>query len=94
MSRFADIGAAVIGTGFIGTVHVEHGPAAIEFTVDKGKVEAAVTERKSIGADYIGSIAQATGRAARSSPTSRTSSFAPARRSRSSSSCLPMRAPN
>jgi len=23
MSRFADIGAAVIGTGFIGTVHVE-----------------------------------------------------------------------
>ena len=28
------------------------------------KVEAAVTERKSVGADYIGSIAQATGQAA------------------------------
>lgn len=30
----------------------------------KDKVEAAVTQRKSLGADYIGSIAQATGRAA------------------------------
>ena len=30
----------------------------------KDKVEAAVSQRKSLGADYIGSIAQATGRAA------------------------------
>ena len=28
MSRFADIGAAVIGTGFIGTVHVERSAAS------------------------------------------------------------------
>jgi hypothetical protein len=41
------------------------GDAALDMASSaKDKVEAAVTERKSIGADYIGSIAQATGRAA------------------------------
>ena len=41
------------------------GDAALDIANNaKDKVEAAVTERKSIGADYIGSIAQATGRAA------------------------------
>jgi hypothetical protein len=41
------------------------GDAALDIANSaKDKVEAAVTERKSIGADYIGSIAQATGRAA------------------------------
>jgi hypothetical protein len=42
------------------------GDAAVELANSaKGKVEEAVTQRKSVGADYIGSIAQATGRAAR-----------------------------
>ena len=42
------------------------GDAAMEMANDaKDKVEAAVSQRKSLGADYIGSIAQATGRAAR-----------------------------
>ena len=41
------------------------GNAALDMAnTAKDKVEAAVTERKSLGADYIGSIAQATGRAA------------------------------
>jgi hypothetical protein len=41
------------------------GDAALDMASSaKDKIEAAVTERKSIGADYIGSIAQATGRAA------------------------------
>jgi hypothetical protein len=41
------------------------GDAALDMANSaKDKVEAAVSERKSIGADYIGSIAQATGRAA------------------------------
>jgi hypothetical protein len=41
------------------------GDAALDMAnTAKDKVEAAVTERKSLGADYIGSIAQATGRAA------------------------------
>jgi rubrerythrin len=41
------------------------GDAALDMAnTAKDRVEAAVTERKSIGADYIGSIAQATGRAA------------------------------
>ena len=41
------------------------GDAAVDFANSaKGKVEEVVTQRKSIGADYIGSIAQATGRAA------------------------------
>lgn len=39
--------------------------AAVDLaTSAKGKVEDAVTQRKSLGADYIDSIAQATGRAA------------------------------
>ena len=42
------------------------GDAAMEMANDaKDKVEAAVSQRKSLGADYIGSIAQAAGRAAR-----------------------------
>ncbi len=41
------------------------GDAALDMAnTAKDKVEAAVSERKSLGADYIGSIAQATGRAA------------------------------
>jgi methyl-accepting chemotaxis protein len=41
------------------------GEAAADFAHSaKGMVEEAVTQRKSLGADYIGSIAQATGRAA------------------------------
>ena len=41
------------------------GDAALEMANSaKDKVEAAVSQRKSLGADYIGSIAQATGRAA------------------------------
>jgi hypothetical protein len=41
------------------------GDAAVDMAnTAKDNVEAAVTERKSLGADYIGSIAQATGRAA------------------------------
>src|SRR6476660_675946 len=41
------------------------GDAALEMAhTAKDKVEAAVSQRKSVGADYIGSIAQATGRAA------------------------------
>jgi len=41
------------------------GDAAVDMANSaKKKVEAAVSQRKSIGADYIGSIAQATGRAA------------------------------
>jgi hypothetical protein len=41
------------------------GDAALDLANSaKGKVEAAVTQRKSIGGDYIASIAQATGRAA------------------------------
>ena len=41
------------------------GDAALDMAnAAKDKVEAAVSERKSLGADYIGSIAQATGRAA------------------------------
>ena len=41
------------------------GDAALDLANSaKGKVEEAVTQRKSLGADYIGSIAQATGRAA------------------------------
>jgi hypothetical protein len=41
------------------------GDAAVDLANSaKGKVEAAVTQRKSRGADYIGSLAQATGRAA------------------------------
>jgi hypothetical protein len=41
------------------------GDAALDLATNaKDKVEAAVTERKSLGADYIASIAQATGRAA------------------------------
>jgi len=42
------------------------GDAAVEMANSaKGKVEAAVSERKSLGADYIDSLAQATERAAR-----------------------------
>ena len=41
------------------------GDAAMDMAnTAKDKVEAAVSQRKSLGADYIGSIAQATGRAA------------------------------
>src|SRR5689334_3555628 len=41
------------------------GDAALDMaSAAKGKVEDAVSERKSIGADYLGSIAQAAGRAA------------------------------
>ena len=41
------------------------GDAALDMAnTAKDKVEAAVSQRKSLGADYIGSIAQATGRAA------------------------------
>jgi hypothetical protein len=41
------------------------GDAALDMANSaKGKVETAVSERKSLGADYIGSIAQAAGRAA------------------------------
>ena len=41
------------------------GDAAMDFANSaKGKVEEAAAQRKSLGADYIGSIAQATGRAA------------------------------
>ena len=41
------------------------GDAARDFTSSaKGKMDEAVTQRKSLGADYIGSLAQATGQAA------------------------------
>ena len=56
MSRFADIGAAVIGTGFIGTVHVEQlrrigvdVRGVLGSTAERGKVRA---EALSVGHAY------------------------------------------
>ena len=51
MSRIADIGAAVIGTGFIGTVHVE---ALRRIGVRSAASSAARPERGAARADALG----------------------------------------
>ena len=71
MSRFADIGAAVIGTGFIGTVHVE---ALRRIGVRSAACSAARPERGAARADALGVRVRVRRRSTTSWPTTASTS--------------------
>ena len=82
MSRFADIGAAVIGTGFIGTVHVEQ---LRRIGVHVRGVLGSTPERGAARADGARRRPRLRDRSTRSSPTPRSTSSTSPRRTTSTS---------